>query len=227
MRQAVIIKSSKCGINLVLSPELPFSELLGEIINKFLESEKFFSKASFAISFEGRELSDEEKYQIVDAITEHTSVKIPCIIETDELRDAVIQKKLREQEKQERLAAETLKKVTGTFYYGTIAGGEELTVQESIVIVGDVQPGATVVSGADIVVLGTLAGKAFAGIEGRSESFIAALKFIPEQYNISGIYGPELSSEKNHLFSRRNKPQQAKIASLCDGIINISQLDMG
>lgn len=227
MGQAVMIKSSKCGINLVLSPELPFPELLGEIIDKFRESEKFFAKASFAISFEGRNLSDEEEYQIVNAITEHTSVKIPCIIETDELRDAVIQKKLREQEEAEQFVAETLRKATGMFYYGTIANGEELTVQESIVIVGDVQSGATVVSGSDIIVLGTLAGKAYAGIEGRSESFIAALKFIPEQYNISGIYGTEFSSEKNRLFSKRNKPQQAKIASLCDGIINISPLDMG
>ena len=51
MGQTVMIKSSKCGINLVLSPELSFPELLSEIVNRFKESEKFFAKASFAISF--------------------------------------------------------------------------------------------------------------------------------------------------------------------------------
>lgn len=224
MGQTVMIKSSKCGINLVLSPELSFSELLSEIVNRFKESEKFFAKASFAISFEGRELSDEEKYQIVDAITEHTDIKIPCIIEADELRDAVIRRKMEEQENAAKLAAETAKRADGTFYYGTVAAGEELTTKDGIVIVGDVAPGATVISGADIVVLGTLAGRAYAGLEGRSESFIAALRFEPEQYNIAGIYGAGIPSEKTGLFSRRNKPTQAKIALLCEGIINISPL---
>ena len=46
---------------------MPFPELLTEILHKFTEAERFFANASFAISFEGRELSDEEKYQIVDA----------------------------------------------------------------------------------------------------------------------------------------------------------------
>ncbi len=224
MGQTVMIKSSKCGINLVLSPELSFPELLEEIVKKFRESEKFFAKASFAISFEGRELLDEEKYRIVDAITEHTDIKIPCIIEADELRDAVIQRKMQEQENAARLLEEAAKRADGTFYYGTVASGEELTVKDSIVIVGDVAPGATVISGADIVVLGVLLGRAYAGLEGRSDSFIAALRFAPEQYNIAGIYGAAVPSEKTGLFSKRNKPSQAKIALLCDGIINISPL---
>ena len=61
MSQAVIIKSSKNGINLVLDASMPSPELLTEILHKFTEAERFFANASFAISFEGRELSDEEK----------------------------------------------------------------------------------------------------------------------------------------------------------------------
>ena len=79
MSQAVIIKSSKNGINLVLDASMPFPELLTEILHKFTEAERFFANASFAISFEGRELSDEEKYQIVDAIMEQTRVKKSCV----------------------------------------------------------------------------------------------------------------------------------------------------
>ena len=66
MSQAVIIKSSKNGINLVLDASMPFPELLTKILHKFTEAERFFANASFAISFEGRELSDEEKYQVVE-----------------------------------------------------------------------------------------------------------------------------------------------------------------
>ena len=102
MSQAVIIKSSKNGINLVLDASMPFPELLTEILHKFTEAERFFANASFAISFEGRELSDEEKYQIVDAIMEQTRVKILCILDSDEIRDAVIEQKDAADKRRER-----------------------------------------------------------------------------------------------------------------------------
>ena len=74
MSQAVVIKSNKYGINLVLDKTMPFRELLVAIKEKFLESEKFFKDAKMAISFEGRELTQEEEYQIIETITENTSI---------------------------------------------------------------------------------------------------------------------------------------------------------
>src|SRR5699024_9070869 len=84
MSQEVVIKSNKYGINLILDRDLPFEELLDAIIAKFLESEKFFRNAEVAISFEGRELNQEEEYRIVEAITQQTSIKIICIVDNDE-----------------------------------------------------------------------------------------------------------------------------------------------
>ena len=220
MSQSVIIKSSKNGINLILNPELSFEELLDEILKKFQESEKFFADASFAISFEGKELSDEEKYQIVDVIMSQTKIKILCIIENDEIRDAIIRQKIKEQQ-----AANTpVKKVSGSFYHGSLLQGEQIETDESIVIIGDVPEGSTVVSKSDIVVLGTLKGSAYAGMDGRPDAFVSALEFLPEKYNIAGIYGPAIEKEKPSLFSKRNKTSQAKIATVCDGIINVRPL---
>lgn len=224
MNQSVIIKSSKNGITLVLHPDLPFEQLLDEILLKFGESEKFFANASFAISFEGRQLTEEEKLTIVDTIMTHTSVKILCIIEPDEIRDAVIERKIEEQ-KQTAAAAAVIKKANGSFYYGSLTAGEHLETADSIVIIGNVPKGAAVISKSDIVVLGSLHGSAYAGMDGRADAFIAALDFLPEQYNIAGVYGSPIAPEKAGLFSRRNKTSQAKIASVCDGIINISPLN--
>lgn len=224
MSQAVIIKSSKCGINLVLDAALSFQELLDEILNRFKESEKFFANASFAISFEGRELTEEEKYQIIDSIMEETSIKILCIMEEDEIRDAVIRQKMEEQERQ-KCVAETAQKVNGSFYYGSLAEGERLEAAESIVIIGDVPRGASVVSQSDIVVLGALKGSAYAGMSGRQGSFISALDFAPESYNIAGIYGEPVQKSKNSLFSKRNKTPLAMIATASEGIISVSPLN--
>ena len=137
MSQAVIIKSSKNGINLVLDASMPFPELLTEILHKFTEAERFFANASFAISFEGRELSDEEKYQVVDAIMEQTRVKILCILDSDEIRDAVIEQKCREMQ-QTNEEKEARRQSRGCFYRGSLLPGERLETEESIVIIGDV-----------------------------------------------------------------------------------------
>ena len=69
MSQAVVIKSNKYGINLILDKDMPFQELLTAIKEKFQESEKFFKNAKMAISFEGRTLTQEEEYQIIETIT--------------------------------------------------------------------------------------------------------------------------------------------------------------
>lgn len=223
MSQAVIIKSSKCGINLVLDAALPFPTLLEEILKRFKESEKFFANASFAISFEGRELEEEEKYQIIDSIMAETSIKILCIMEEDEIRDAVVKQKIKEQEEAKEKAARQ-RKENGTFYYGSLAQGEHLETAESIVIIGDVPYGASIVSQSDIVILGALKGSAYAGMSGKQESFISALEFDPESYNISGIYGEPLPKGKASLFSKRNKTPQAMIATVSEGIISVSPL---
>lgn len=223
MNQAVIIKSSKCGINLVLNPDLAFELLVDEILKKFKESEKFFANASFALSFEGRELSDREKYQIVDTIMAQTKVKILCIIENDEIRDAIIQKKIEEQQTKDAVS----KSAKGAFYYGSLCPGEHLETDESIIIIGDVPVGACVISKANIIVLGALNGSAYAGMDGKTDSFIAALAFLPEKYNIAGIYGNPIEKEKGSFFSKRNKTPQAKIAVVCEGIINISPFYKG
>ncbi len=223
MRQAVIIKSSKCGITLVLDAALPFPELLDEIQKRFRESEKFFANASFAISFEGRMLTEEEKYQIIDAITAATSIKILCIMEEDELRDAIIRHKMQEQQQEQQPVTEE-QKVNGSFYYGSLTEGERLETSESVVIIGDIPHGAAVVSQADIVVLGALKGSAYAGMSGKSGSFISALDFEPESYNIAGIYGKPVPKGKNSLFSKRNKTPFAMIATANEGIISVSPL---
>ena len=42
MRNAVVIKSSKAGMTVILDPELPFDELLDAIGKKFSESARFW-----------------------------------------------------------------------------------------------------------------------------------------------------------------------------------------
>ena len=78
MPKPVVLKSNKYGINLILDGDMDFKELLKCILEKFKEAEGFFKDARMAISFEGRELTQEEEFEIVETITDNTSVNIIC-----------------------------------------------------------------------------------------------------------------------------------------------------
>ena len=148
MEQQVILKSNRYGINLILNENLPFEELLDAIILKFHESDKFFKNASIAITFSGRHLSTEEEIRIIDAITEQTSIHIICVLDSDEQKEldtkAQIEEFLRRQEES-----------TGQFYKGTLRSGQVLECESSVVIVGDVNPGAKIVAKGNICLLYT------------------------------------------------------------------------
>ena len=96
MSQPVVLKSNPHGINLILDDRIPFQELLDEILHKFKESDKFFKNARIALSFEGRELSQEEELAIVDLISRNTSIDVVCILDNNSLRDEICARKIQE-----------------------------------------------------------------------------------------------------------------------------------
>ena len=69
---------------------------------------------------------------------------------------------------------------------GRVRSGQKVTARKHLTIMGDVNPGAEVVAGGDILVMGSLKGKAAAGYPDDEERIILALDFQPEQLQIGG-----------------------------------------
>ena len=169
MSQSVMIKSNKYGINLVLDPNIPFVELLKDVIEKFKASEKFFKNAELAISFEGRKLSEEEENRIIEAITENTTIQILCIVQNGSEQEAVMKQQIEYYQavQQQFMNANT---GSGDFYRGTLRSGQVIESESSVTIIGDVNPGAKIISQGNIVILGALKGNAHAGSAGDRNS---------------------------------------------------------
>lgn len=160
-----------------LDRELPFQELLKEIEEKFKASAKFFQNAQMALAFEGRVLSKEEQLEVIRVIQENSTVEILCVIEQDVLKESYMKQALEERQ-HERASND------GRFYKGTLRSGQVLESETSIIILGDVNPGATVVSKGNVVVLGALKGTIHAGAAGNENTFVAALNMNPMQIRI-------------------------------------------
>ena len=175
-----------------------------------------------AISFEGRELTQEEEFEIVETITDNTSVNIICILENDELKEELIRQKI------EHFEEEQAGK-TGEFYKGTLRSGQVLDCESSIIILGDINPGAQVISKGNIVVLGALKGNAYAGANGNEQAFVAALEMEPIQIKIGDVIGR--SADKVQNVKKRGKkkpiPAEPQVAIVKDGNIYIEPITKG
>lgn len=71
------------------------------------------------------------------------------------------------------------------YHKGTLRGGQSLHHAGTIVVVGDVNPGAEVVASGDIIVLGALRGIAHAGAQGEATAFVIALDLAAPQLRIA------------------------------------------
>ncbi len=182
MKNSVMIKGNKYGIVVVLDEHQEFDVLLEELKAKFLESSKFFnSSSSMAISFEGKKLSIEEQKQIMDMIQENTELKIACILDNDKESEEKSKSRLEE-------AIGSMNDMSGgQFYKGTLRSGQVLESDSSIIILGDVNPGAKILSAGNVVVLGSLKGTVYAGIKGNPNAFVVALEMHPVQIKIGDI----------------------------------------
>lgn len=224
MSKPVMLKSNKYGINLILDEHMDFEELLKCILDKFKESEGFFKNAKMAISFEGRKLTQEEEFRIIETITDNTSVNIICILDNDTLKEELIRQKV------ERFEEEQAGK-TGEFYKGTLRSGQVLDCESSIIILGDINPGAKVISKGNIVVLGSLKGNAYAGANGNALAFVAALVMDPIQIKIGDVIARSADKVQEGKKRRKRQPVDTEVdpqvAIVKDGNIYIEPITKG
>lgn len=203
MSSSVTVRGNKYGICVRLSSTASYEEIKKDIALQFKDTENFFGDEKLAISFEGRFLTEEQQEELVGIIQQNCNLHIICIMEEDTEQESRFRKSVND----------TLMEFdasTGQFYKGNLRSGQVLEFEKSVIIIGDVNAGASVVSKGNIVILGALRGSAFAGVCGKKTSFIVALNMQPLQIRIAEAIAR--SSEED--FSKKIKPKQPMIAFL-------------
>lgn len=168
-----VIKSFQNGINLRMNPDVDFEQLIQEIGEKFQSSRAFFGSASVALSIEGRSLNAEEEMSILKVIQENSDLNVMCIIGKDDALNNNFIKAI--QTLQNKLPSGNYMQVYG----GTLKDNDVIETEESILVLGDVNPGCSITSSKNIIILGGLYGEAYAGKESGGEAYIIALEMEP------------------------------------------------
>ncbi|MEZ4709629.1 MAG: septum site-determining protein MinC [Caldilineaceae bacterium] len=119
--------------------------------------------------------------------------------------------------------------LTHFVYRGNLRSGQILKRAETILVLGDVNPGAQVISDGDILVWGRLRGIGHAGCAGDANSIISALSMEPTQLRIAGLIAVLPEEEGNSwmgkLVSGREGVKRPEIAYIADGQIVVDAWD--
>ena len=216
-KQPVIIKNNKYGLIVILDGDLEFEALQEKVAEKFRASAKFFGETQIALCFQGRKLSQEEEMALVETITGNCRLQVISIVDEDETTEQAMKKAVETQAEREGL----MDLQDGRFYKGTLRSGQVLESETSIIILGDVNPGARVISKGNVVVLGAMKGNAFVGAAGNESAFVAALSMDPMQIRIGDVIAR--SSDKGQA-KKKKTADVPKIAYVEDGNIYIEPI---
>ena len=116
---------------------------------------------------------------------------------------------------------------TGEFYKGTLRSGQVLKCDTSIVIIGDVNPGAKIIAKGNIVILGSLKGNAYAGAAGDESCFVTALDMDPVQIKIGNVIGRSADRGPWEAIRNRHRTMDPQIALVSKGNIMIEPITHG
>ena len=200
--QPVIIKSNKYGLIVILDAKLSWEELKKEVAEKFSSSAKFFGEV-----------------QMVEVISANCQIQIVSIIDGNEALETQMQKAVEEREEN---PTDLMNLQDGRFYKGTLRSGQVLESETSVIILGDVNPGARVISKGNVIVLGTLKGNIFVGAAGNEAAFVAALSMDPMQIRIGDVIAR--CSDGAPVKKKKKADDTPKIAYVEDGNIYIEPI---
>ena len=176
MRNPVGISMKKDEIIIRISEKATHEETI-ECLNKKMPAlKKLYKTEKTPISVVGKVLKNKEIDQIEEIIKDALGVEV----EFDMPRELGLSN-IRKTYDSEISISET------KFHRGSLRSGQRLEEERSIVILGDVNSGAEVISSDNIVVLGTLRGLAHAGAKGNKQAIIAAGLFDSVQVRIANI----------------------------------------
>lgn len=176
MKNCITINTKKDNITIKINEEAEQGEIIECLQTKLNGLRNLYKDEKIPIIVSGKILKNKEIDQIQDLIKENIDVDI--IFESPRTLGLHGIKKTYNKD---TTISET------KFYNGALRSGQKIEFEGSIVVIGDVNDGAEVVAGDNIIVLGTLRGLAHAGAKGNKDAIIATNSIEASQIRIANV----------------------------------------
>jgi septum site-determining protein MinC len=193
----VAIKGTRNGLLLTLEPETPFGELLKALAERLAEAPGFFRGASLALDTSRRSLRRSERTQLEALLAHYQMSVMPLDAATTTRKDLELMASQPggtafpaqvmgegtqlQTQRDPRESDDTL------FLRRTVRSGQAIQHHSNVVVLGDVNPGAEIIAGGDIIVWGVLKGMVHAGYPDNIKAVVCSLLLAPVQLRIAHL----------------------------------------
>lgn len=197
------IKGLRDGL-LVSLDDAPWETQLAALIARVDAQPSFFQGARLALDVTSQVLKVDDLVHLRDQLSERgiflwaVISESPTTEQTAQLLGLATRISKPRPEEARAYAVEDLGEETALFLDRTLRSGTRIEFAGHVVVLGDVNPGAEIVAGGNVIIWGRLRGMVHAGSKGNREAVICALDFSPMQLRIadeaSAAMGPQTQS---------------------------------
>ena len=174
MSNCIIISIKKNQVVIKIDENAEQREIISGLKKKIIELKNLYKEDTTPILITGKVLKNKEMDEIQTIIKKFIDVQIefdsPKVLGLHGIKKTFYK---------EVATSET------KFHKGSLRSGQRLEFEGSIVLIGDVNAGAEVIAGENIVVLGNLRGLAHAGAKGNKDAIIEASEIDAVQIRIA------------------------------------------
>lgn len=193
MLEAISIKGIREGLLVTLSDAGTWNEMSQVLLSRIEQSADFFRGARLALAIGPRALGVAELSSLRDVLSERSVGLWAVLGESPVTMNAAQALGLNialpstlPQLQPDAEADPEVARDSAVLAHRTLRSGRSVRHTGHVIIIGDVNPGAEVVAGGDIVVWGRLRGVAYAGADGNEAAVVCALDLSPTQLRIAG-----------------------------------------
>ncbi len=176
MKSCITINLRKDNIMIKINEDSSQEEIVYMLRKKIPELKKLYQGETTPIVITGKVLKNKEIDEIQELIKRYLDVNMKF----DSPRTLGLHGITRTYNK-EIATSET------KFHRGSVRSGQKIEFEGSIIVLGDVNDGAEVIAGENIVILGILRGLAHAGAKGNKDAMIAASSIEAPQLRIANV----------------------------------------
>ena len=217
--EMVKIKGGRSGLSLTFAPEASFEDILHHLQGKLESGSGFFLRGTMV--FLPRDvLTDAQREKLQKLFHEHGLIcrVQPLEGENHLEKSQAAPASAAESQPQAAPAASQNPDVQEMLVVNkTVRGGQEIRTKSSVLVCGNVNPGAQIIAGGSIDVRGICRGMVHAGAFGDTSAIVVADRLMPTQIRIASF----IARSPDHM----DMTEKAERASIKDGQIVIEPIE--
>lgn len=213
MDDAIAIKGIKEGLLLTIAPDGgEWMELTGRLTARIDQQAAFFKGARVALDVGDRPVRPHE-LESLQALLNRRALTLWAVVSDSDTtnktaRNLGLETSLvPEQEQMETVEVDPQEAGTpGILIDHTLRSGRTIRNHGNVIVIGDVNPGAEIVAGGNVIIWGKLRGRVHAGAEGNERAVVCALDLMPTQLRIAGYITTSPDDKR-----RKPRPEMASV----------------